>query len=85
MVLTGLIQEVLAILNGLLGHFVVGAASQFTQAGDNEWIMTQGGYLLSAKGNNLVGAVADILVYGAILGDWIVQSLLGTPVNVYVP
>jgi hypothetical protein len=50
--------------------------------GDFEWnLIGQEAFVTSTKGNYLAGAVADIVVYGAILVDWIVQSLLNTTVN----
>jgi hypothetical protein len=80
MVLTGLIQEILALLNGLLGHWVAGTPSAFIVGPDYEWRMLgTGQFSLTPKGNYLMGAVADIATFGAILVDWIVQALLGNP------
>jgi hypothetical protein len=81
MILANLILEVLALLNGLLVHFVDTPGATFTQGTDGEW--TAAGLSvpgLTAKGNSLMGAVADILVYGATLVDFIVQVLVGQSV-----
>jgi hypothetical protein len=78
MVVVGLIEEVLGILFGLLAHFVNTPALNVAPQGDFEWSVT--GVTvpdLTTKGNYLMGAVADIVVYGAILVDWVVQALLG--------
>jgi hypothetical protein len=82
MVVVGLIQEGLALLNSLLGHFVSGSVSSITLGPDFEWAVGVGGYQTTSKGNYLMGAVADIATYGAILVDWIVQALLGNGLNV---
>ena len=78
MILVALIQQIIALGQGILGHFVVGTAATVTQLGDHEWNLTGGNYAMSTKGSYLAGAVADIVTYGAILVDWIVQSLLST-------
>jgi hypothetical protein len=78
MVLVGLIQEILGILGGVLNHFVIGGMSAISATGDHEWTMTAGAFGLTDKGNYLAGAVADIVTYGAILVDWVVQALLNT-------
>ena len=82
MVVVGLIQEVLGILNGLLSHFVTGAVSTVSLGPDYEWFVSAGSFNLTKKGNYLIGAVADITTYGAILVDWLVQALLGIGQNV---
>ena len=82
MVVVGLIQEVLALLNSLLGHFVSGSVSSISLGPDYEWAVGVGGFRTTSKGNYLMGAVADIVTYGAILVDWIVQALLGNGLNV---
>jgi len=82
MVVAGLIQEILGILNGLLGHFVSTPAPTFTQQPDGEWSGANLDVaLLTEKGNSLMGAVADILVYGATLVDFIMQVLVGYQVQ----
>jgi hypothetical protein len=78
MVFVGLIQEVLGLLGGVLNHFVIGGVSKIAATGDHEWTMTAGGFGLTNKGNYLAGAIADIVTYGAILVDWVVQALLNT-------
>jgi len=81
MILANLILEVLALLNGLLGHFVDTPGANFTQGVDGEW--TAAGLsvpALTLKGNSLMGAVADIMVYGATLVDFITQVLVGQQV-----
>ena len=83
MVVVSLVQEMLALLNTLLGHFVTGAVSSITLGPDFEWAVGVGGCKTTAKGNYLMGAVADIAVYGAILVDWLVQALIGTGLNVH--
>jgi hypothetical protein len=87
MVVVGLVQEVLGLLNGLLGHFVnTPAAITPTLSQDYEWFIgTATPATMTTKGNYLLGAVADIATYGAILVDWIVQALLTTPTNVNTP
>ena len=78
MVVAGLIQEVLGILFGLLDHFVQTPAPTFTQYSDGEWSGTNLDIaLLTEKGNSLMGAVADIVLYGATLVDFIMQVLVG--------
>lgn len=78
MIVANLILEVLGLLNGLLAHFVGTPQAVFTQASDGEWsaigltVPT-----LTPKGNSLMGAVADIMVYGATLVDMITQVLVG--------
>jgi len=80
MILVQLIQELIALGEGILGHFVSGDPGAATLLADYEWsISGQSAFVLDPKGNYLVGAVADIVVYGAILVDWIVQALLGVP------
>lgn len=83
MVLVGLIQEVLGLLNGLFTHLVTGSTGAPTLLGDGEWVFMNfnQAYTLTPKGNYLMGAVADIITYGAILVDWIVQALLSFPVQ----
>lgn len=82
MVVVGLIEEILGLLNGLLGHFVTYSAAPPTLSADFEWNLPAQSATLTAKGNYLLGAVADIATYGAILVDWLVQALLGSGVNV---
>jgi len=82
MVVVGLVQELLALLNSLLGHFVSGNISSISLAPDYEWAVGIGQFKTTSKGNYLMGAVADIAVYGAILVDWLVQALLGNGINV---
>ena len=80
MVLVGLIQEVLGLLNGLLGHWVSLSPINPVVGPDYEWqIGTAAPATLTAKGNYLMGAVADIATFGAILVDWIIQALMTTP------
>ena len=82
MIVANLIQEVLALLGGLLGHFVNLPSAVATQGTDGEWTLAGLGIPdLTAKGNSLMGAVADILVYGATLVDFITQTLVGQTVN----
>ena len=77
MFVVGLVYDVLALLDGLLAAFVGHPVFSFVQLADGEWTMT-GGTLptVTGKGNALLGAVADIVTYGAILVDWMVQALL---------
>ena len=83
MVLVGLIQELLGLLNGLLGHFVSGTVSTAPSLSqDYEWyIGPTYASTLTTKGNYLTGAMADITTYGAILVDWVLQALISTGVN----
>jgi hypothetical protein len=86
MVVVGLIEEILAILNGLLSHFVQGIDSiSVTMTPDYEWTLTPASTELTSKGNFLVGAIADIATYGAILVDWLVQALIGVEFNLNAP
>ncbi len=81
MIVANLILEVLGLLNGLLVPFVGTPAAIFTQGADGEWSAVGLSVpTLTAKGNSLMGAVADIMVYGATLVDMIVQVLVGTQV-----
>ena len=78
MVVAGLIQEVLGILLGLLGHFVETPAPSFVQSPDGEWSGTNLDVaMMTEKGNSLMGAVADIVLYGATLVDFVLQVLVG--------
>ena len=70
-----LVLKPLALLDSLLRHFVTGSASTPILQGDHEWTLSPGGFSLTSKGNYLVGAVADIITYGATLVDWIIQAL----------
>jgi len=83
MVVVGLIQEIFGLLNGLLGHFVSGTTVTPELQTDGEWIFMgiNRSYEMTLKGNYLMGAVADIVTYGAILVDWIVQAMLSFPVK----
>jgi len=82
MILVQLIQELVALGEGILGHFVDGSAGTASVLSDYEWTLTGGtAFELSTKGKYLSGAIADIVTYGAILVDWIVQSLLNTTVD----
>jgi hypothetical protein len=79
MVVVGLVEEVLGLLNGLLGHFVSTPTLSLAMNGDGEWsVVGTNVSALTNKGNYLIGAVADIAVYGAILVDWVIQALLGS-------
>jgi len=78
MVVIGLVGQFLAILNGFLGHFVSGGIASLSETPDYEWQLGQSHYAMTMKGNYLMGAVADITTFGAILVDWLVQALLGT-------
>jgi len=81
MIVAGLVLEVLGMLNGLLAHFVGTPVPIFTQGADGEWTATGLDVpMLTEKGNSLMGAVADILVYGATLVDFVVQTLVGQSV-----
>jgi hypothetical protein len=75
-------EQLLALLQGLLSHFVNLSSAVATQGTDGEWTLTGLGIpTLTAKGNSLMGAVADIIVYGATLVDFITQTLVGSSVN----
>lgn len=79
MVIVGLIEEGLAMLFGLLGHFVSVGQPYAQVTSDQEWVVAGlTPQALTTKGNYLMGAVADIAVYGAVLVDWLIQALLGT-------
>ncbi len=83
MVVVGLIQEVLVLLNGLLSHFVSGSVSSATLGSDYEWTLGVNSFAITTKGSYLMGAVADIVTYGAILVDWLVQALIGTGLDIH--
>lgn len=84
MVLIELVQELLGLVNGLLGHFVSGTTATPALTSDYEWYVgTTVPWNLTPKGSYLMGAVADIITYGAILVDWLIQAMLGgAPANV---
>jgi len=84
MVVVGLIEEVLGILNSLLTHFVTGGPPTVSLGSDFEWTLNPAVYTVTTKGEYLTGAVADIATYGAILVDWLVQALLGIPGGIYL-
>lgn len=67
MVVIDLIRKLLALYDGLLGQFVTGNIAT--------------NYAITTKGNYVVGAVADMVTYGSIMWDWLVQTLLGPPTN----
>ena len=86
MTLVQLTQEILAIVQGVLAHFVTGTASTITITSDYESVLTQGSLSLTTKGNYLAGGFADIGVYGTMALDWIIQALLNiTSVSNSVP
>ena len=86
MVVVGLVEEVLALLNGLLAHFVSGIESiKVTMTPDYEWVITPADVNLTSKGSFLLGAVADIATYGAILGDWLIQAMIGVKFDLNSP
>jgi hypothetical protein len=80
--LVQLIEEIVALAQGVLSHFVTGDAGVMVLKSDYEWSLSGfTPFTLSTKGEYLSGAVADIVTYGAILVDWIVQAMLNQPVN----
>jgi hypothetical protein len=86
MTLVQLTQEILAIVQGVLAHFVTGTASTITITSDYESVLTQGSLSLTTKGNYLTGGLADVTMYGTMALDWILQALLNmTSVNNSVP
>ena len=86
MVIVSLIEEVLALVEGLLGHFVTGVTSQVpSMSPDYEWLVYPATGHLTSKGEFLMGAVADIATYGAILVDWLVQAMVGMNFNLNSP
>ena len=86
MVVVGLVEEVLAILNGLLAHFVSGIETiSVSMTPDYEWVITPADVSMTSKGNFLVGAIADIATYGAILGDWLIQAMIGVKFDLNSP
>ncbi|MCX6659157.1 MAG: hypothetical protein NTX81_02070 [Candidatus Bathyarchaeota archaeon] len=86
MIVVGLVEELLAMLNGLLAHFVQGIDTiGVTMTPDYEWVLTPASTHLTSKGEFLVGAVADIATYGAILVDWTVQALIGVEFQLNEP
>ncbi|MDG7041487.1 MAG: hypothetical protein JRN22_00335 [Nitrososphaerota archaeon] len=76
MTLIQLTQEFLAILQGVLSHFVTGTASTVTITSDYESVLTQGSLALTTKGNYLSGGFADVLLYGTMTLDWLIQAML---------
>ena len=85
MLIIGLLEQLIALTQGILGHFVSGNAGTATMLGDYEWTLSGfTSYHMTSKGNYLAGAVADIVTYGAILVDWIVQSLLNVQSSAFV-
>jgi hypothetical protein len=86
MTLIQLVQEFMAILQGMLSHFVTGTASTVSITPDYESVLTQGSLSLTGKGNYLVGGFADVLLYGTMALDWIIQAMLNlTSANNSVP
>jgi hypothetical protein len=81
MAIVSIMESIMVLVQGLLSHFVSGATSTIEMTADFEWALNPGTPELTTKGKYLSGALADIVVYGAILVDWIVQSLLGTGVQ----
>jgi len=75
------IVQMVATLDAILGHFVTYTASAPTLSADFEWNLPTQTTTLTSKGHYLLGAVADIVTYGAILVDWMVQALLGNGIN----
>ena len=80
MILINIIQEALALVGALLQHFVTVSGPAPTLGPDFEWSLGAQSVTMQAKGNYLMGAVADIAVYGAVMVDWVVQALLGSSV-----
>jgi hypothetical protein len=78
MVLINIIQSALALVQALLGHFVTVTGAGPTLGPDYEWALGAQSVTVEAKGRYLMGAVADIAVYGAVMVDWVVQALLGS-------
>jgi hypothetical protein len=76
MTLIQLTQEILAIVQGVLAHFVSGTASTITITSDYESVLTQGSLALTNKGNYLAGGLADVTMYGVMALDWIIQAML---------
>jgi hypothetical protein len=86
MTIVQLTQEFLAILQGILSHFVTGTASTITITSDYESTLTQGSLALTTKGLYLSGHLADVTLYGVIALDWIIQAMLNlTSVTNSVP
>jgi len=84
MLLVQMLEEILGIGQGLLAHFVTGSTISITQLADGEWNLSASNVSLTGKGNNLIGSIADIVTYGAILVDWVVQALLNTGMSTAV-
>lgn len=85
MAIIQLVQEAIALVEGILSHFVSGGGANAILANDYEWSLETSQVTLDPKGMYLSGAVADIVTYGAILVDWLIQALLsGGNVNVNV-
>ncbi len=81
MTVANLMLEALARLNGLLAHFLNTPGAVFTQGADGEW--SAFGLIiptLTAKGNSLIGAIADSNLYYRVLQDFIGQILVGVSV-----
>jgi len=77
MQIINILQSVLAIVQGVLNHFVSGEATSAVLSSDYEWSLSGvSSFTLETKGQYLVGAVADIVTYGAVLVDWVIQSLM---------
>ena len=77
MQIINIVQSLLAIVQGVLNHFVSGEATTAVLSSDYEWTLSGTGALtLEPKGEYLVGATADIVTYGAVLVDWVIQSLM---------
>ena len=83
MALSNIIAQVLGLTQGFLHHFITGGVTGFQQLCDGEWIMYHTPAMtITPKGSSLIGALADITVYGATMLDQLLQTLVGTSVNI---
>ncbi len=66
----------LRLIEGVLSHFFTGS-QRFELMQDGEWIY-YGDMTLNTKGQDLVGALADIMLYIAVSTDQMLQVLIST-------
>jgi len=80
MIVAGLVEECLGILNQLLANFVGITTPVYVSSPNEDGQLALAKIVIpatTAKGNALTGAIADILTSGAQLVDMLLQVLTG--------
>ena len=75
----------LALEEALESHFIGGTDTTVSLSPDYEWVVTPGSYQLTSKGEYLLGAISDIMTYGAVLVDWLAQAMIGVKFDLNSP